>query len=89
MATMTTEAVLLVMIMGMRITATPAVAQMLVDYIFTIQTILYSSSPSVLNIYSPFSMNFESYGHFVALLKVFCFSDTRFDGHNIAAVFGP
>jgi len=76
------------MIMRIRITATPAVAE-IEYYIFTIQTISCSSSSSVLNIYSPFSMNFESYGHFVALLKVFCFSDNRFDGHNIAAIFGP
>jgi len=76
------------MIMRIRITATPAVAE-IEYYIFTIQTISCSSSPSVLNVYSPFSMNFESYSHFVAFLKIFCFSDTRFDGHNIAAIFGP
>src|SRR6266540_981051 len=34
------------------------------------------------------STNFESYRHLVAFLKIFCFSDTRFDGHNVAAIFG-
>jgi hypothetical protein len=33
-------------------------------------------------------LNFESYSDFVAFVKVFCFSDTRFDGHNVAAIFG-
>ena len=88
MATMTTEVVAVVMIMGIRITATPAVAE-IEYYIFTIQTILYSSSPSVLNITHYFSMNFESYSHLVAFLKIFCFLNTGFDGHNVAAIFGP
>lgn len=33
------------------------------------------------------SANFEPYGHFVAFLKIFCFSDARFDGHDVAAIF--
>ena len=33
-------------------------------------------------------MNFEPYGHFVTFFKVFCFSDTRFDGHEVATIFG-
>jgi len=32
-------------------------------------------------------MNFESHSHGIAYLKVFGFSDTRFDGHNVAAIF--
>jgi len=88
MATMTTEVVAVVMIMGIRITATPAVAE-IEYYIFTIQTSLYSSSPSVLNITYYFSTNFEAYSHFVAFFKIFCFSNTRFNGHNVAAIFRP
>jgi len=34
------------------------------------------------------SMNFEPYSHFIAFFKIFCFSNTRFDGHKIAAIFG-
>src|SRR5215207_3694771 len=33
-------------------------------------------------------MNFEAYSHIVPLLKIFCFSDTCFDGYNVAAIFG-
>ena len=35
-----------------------------------------------------FSTNFELYSHFVAFLKILCFSNTRFDGHNVAVIFG-
>jgi len=31
--------------------------------------------------------NFEPYSYVVAFLKIFCFSDTRFDGNNVAAIF--
>ena len=34
-------------------------------------------------------MNFEPYSHFAAFFKIFCFSNTRFDGYNVAAIFGP
>src|SRR6266498_424457 len=34
------------------------------------------------------STNFEPYRHFVTFLKIFCFSDTRFDGYNIESIFG-
>ena len=34
------------------------------------------------------STNFELYSHFVAFFKIFCFSDTCFDGYNITAIFG-
>jgi hypothetical protein len=34
------------------------------------------------------STYFEPYRHFVAFLKIFCFSDARFDGHNVVAIFG-
>jgi len=34
------------------------------------------------------STNFESYSHLVTLLKVFCFSDTYFDGHKVETIFG-
>src|SRR5512133_1090152 len=33
-------------------------------------------------------MNLEPYSHVVAFLKVFCFSDTRFDGYKIETSFG-
>jgi len=33
-------------------------------------------------------MNFESYSYTIAFFKIFCFADTRFDEHNIAAIFG-
>lgn len=33
-------------------------------------------------------MNFEPYGNPDAFLKMFCFPDTRFDGHNVATIFG-
>jgi hypothetical protein len=32
--------------------------------------------------------NFEPYSHVVTFLKIFCFSDTRLDGHKVAAIFG-
>jgi hypothetical protein len=38
--------------------------------------------------HSNLSTNFEPYSQVVAFLKMFCFSDTRFDGHNVAAIFG-
>ena len=36
----------------------------------------------------PFSMNFEPYSHDVAFLKIFGFSDTHLDGHNVEAILG-
>src|SRR5512143_3673495 len=33
-------------------------------------------------------MNFEPYGHFLPFLKIFCFSNTRFDGHQVETIFG-
>lgn len=35
---------------------------------------------------NPASTNLESYSHRVAYLKVLCFSNTRFDGHNVAVI---
>ena len=40
------------------------------------------------NRYTHCSTNVEPYRHLVAFRKVFCFSNTRFDRHNVAAIFG-
>ncbi len=36
----------------------------------------------------PSLMDFEAHSHLVAFLKIFCFANACFDGHNVAAIFG-
>ena len=51
--------------------------------------ILYSpAKPVALHEFEKYSTNFQPHGYFVALFKVFCFSDAYFDGHEITAIFG-
>jgi hypothetical protein len=44
------------------------------------------SQPPCKQILTGLSTNFVPFSHFFAFLKIFCSLDTRFDGHNAAAI---